>query len=82
MSHTMAKIAITIDAELLHRLDALVQKKYFKNRSQAIQQVVQKQVEKLEHHRLAQQCDKLEITSEQQMADEGLAEDMSTWQDY
>ncbi len=59
MATHMAKIAITIDASLLQRLDSLIKKKYYKNRSQAIQIVVQAQVEKFEHRRLAAECDKM-----------------------
>lgn len=82
MKQHMAKIAITIDSHLLLRLDALVEKHYFKNRSQAIQQVMQEQIEKLDHQRLAQECEKLDIHLEQSLADEGLSKDSKEWPDY
>lgn len=79
MAHTMSKIAITLDTDLVKKLDMLIQNKRFKNRSQAIQQVMRKQLEKIEHLRLAEECSKLDVHAEQHMADEGLEEDTSTW---
>ena len=73
--HAIAsKIAISIDSGLLDRLDAFIQKKHFRNRSQAIQSVVEEAVERLEHTRLAEECEKLDPAYEQHMADE--------WQDF
>jgi metal-responsive CopG/Arc/MetJ family transcriptional regulator len=80
--HRMAKIAITIDAGLLQRLDILVDQHFFNNRSQAFQQVMEKHVYKLEHKRLARECAKLDKTYEQSLADEGLDEDLKEWPDY
>ncbi len=82
MAKHMAKIAITIDSDLLERLDVLISKKYYKNRSQAIQKGVQIQVEKFEHLRLAAECDKLDPLSEQTLADQGLEQDFKEWPDY
>jgi hypothetical protein len=36
----------------------------------------------LEHKRLADECAKLDITSEQKMADNDLAEDIKEWPKY
>lgn len=82
MATHMAKIAITIDASLLLRLDSLIKKKHYKNRSQAIQTVVQAQVEKFEHRRLAAECDKLDVANEQALTEEGLTQDFTEWPDY
>ena len=68
-----AKIAITLDDSLVKKLDFLVRKKVFPNRSKAIQEAVKEKVEKLDRSRLARECAKLDPAFEQSMADEGLA---------
>ncbi len=73
MNAIASKIAISIDSSLLDRLDAFIQKKHFKNRSQAIQSAVEEVVGRLEHSRLAEECSKLDSAYERQLADE--------WQD-
>lgn len=73
------KIAVSIDHELVQKLDKLVADKKFKNRSHAIQSSIQNTVTKLEHQRLAQQCRKLNEIEEQRLADEGLEEDLGQW---
>ena len=70
-----AKIAISMDRDLLKRLDALVDQAEFSSRSQAIEVAVEAIVVRLTHYRLAKECEKLDPAFEQAMADEGLAED-------
>jgi metal-responsive CopG/Arc/MetJ family transcriptional regulator len=67
------KVALTLDASLLHRVDELVAKHQFRNRSQAIEAALAEKLERLAKTRLAQECAKLDPKQEQQMADEGLA---------
>lgn len=81
MTHS-AKIAVTIDANLLSRLDALVKNHFFKNRSQAIQMAVQRSVEKAEHKRLAEECGKLDLDFERSLAEENLPKDMDEWPQF
>ena len=76
------KVAITIDSDLLANLDRLVADQFFPNRSVAIQQAVQEKIERLERTRLAREYAKLDPLVEQEMADEGLAEDFAEWPDY
>lgn len=76
------KVAITIDSDLLANLDRLVADQFFPNRSVAIQQAVQEKIERLERTRLERECAKLDPLVEQEMADEGLAEDFAEWPDY
>ena len=80
-SQRTAKIAITIDANLLKELDNFVGIKY-KNRSHAIQQAVKDSIMRLNHSRLAEECDKLNITAEQTLADEGIQKDIDEWPEY
>lgn len=82
MRTQMAKIAITINAELLQQVDELVRLHYYKNRSQAVQCAIQKQVALLERKQFAAECEKLNPSYEQQLADEGLEGDSDEWPDY
>ena len=77
-----AKIAITIDQVLLARLDRLVKERRFPNRSQAVQEALRDKLERLERSRLARECAKLDPLFEQQLAEEGLAEDVEQWPEY
>jgi len=54
----------------------------FPSRSRAIQEAVWEKLDRLEHRRLAQEAAKLDPHFEQQLADEGLQEDFSTWPEY
>ncbi|MGC1274623.1 MAG: ribbon-helix-helix domain-containing protein [Planctomycetaceae bacterium] len=77
-----AKIAVTIDPELLVRLDRLVEQHRFPNRSQAVQEALRDKLDRMEHGRLARECAKLDRQEEQDLADEGLAEDFAAWPGY
>jgi metal-responsive CopG/Arc/MetJ family transcriptional regulator len=76
------KVAITIDAELLGRLDALVKKRLFASRSRAIQETVRERLDKLARTRLARECAKLDPKAEQAIADEDLAGALTEWPEY
>jgi metal-responsive CopG/Arc/MetJ family transcriptional regulator len=77
-----SKIAITIDQNLLHRLDFLVKSQRFANRSRAIQEAVAEKLSRIERSRLAQECAKLDPKFEQEMAEEGFATEMDEWPEY
>jgi metal-responsive CopG/Arc/MetJ family transcriptional regulator len=77
-----AKIAITIDPELLSRLDRLVKERRFPSRSRAVQEALRDKLERLDSRRLARECAELEPPFEQKLADEGLAEDTKLWPAY
>ncbi len=79
---TMTKVAITIDKELLERLDRLVAERRFPNRSRAIQEAVAEKLSRMEQGRLAREAAKLDRAFEQKMADEGLAGDLVAWPEY
>lgn len=76
------KVAITIDSETLERVDALVVKKMFPNRSRAIQAAVAEKLARLEHTRLASECAKLDPAFEQALAEEGMGEELDAWPAY
>ena len=77
-----AKIAITLDASLLARVDALVQEGAFPNRSQALEEAVRDKLARLDGTRLARECAKLDPAFERALADKGLAEDTGEWPAY
>lgn len=79
---TATKIAITLDEDLLERIDRLVAEKKFPSRSRAIQLAVQAQVDRLDRRRLAAECAKLEPAWEQQVAEEGASYDLESWPEY
>ncbi len=77
-----AKIAITIDKDLLARLDRLVGERRFPNRSRAVEEAIRDKLERLDRTRLAAECAKLDPEFEQRLADEGLTEDLKRWPKY
>jgi len=76
------KVAITIDRQTLQRVDGLVSKKVFPNRSRAIQEAVAEKLTRMERIRLASECAKLDPKSEKALAEEGLGRELETWPEY
>ena len=77
-----AKVAISLDESTLNRLDKLVQKQVFPNRSQAIEEAVAEKLARMERSRLAQECATLDPAFEKALAEEGLSEDLAEWPEY
>lgn len=78
----VAKVTISIESSLLRRVDQLVRREVFANRSHAIQSAVAEKISDLDNDRLAVECAKLDKTEEQQFADSGIAADLSEWPEY
>ncbi|MFI5456313.1 MAG: CopG family ribbon-helix-helix protein [Isosphaerales bacterium] len=76
------KVAISLDSELLARLDRLVAERVFPNRSQAVQDAIRDKLDRLARTRLARECAKLNARAERELADEGLAQDATEWPEY
>src|SRR5216684_8938625 len=76
------KVALTLDSELLHRVDELVDRRRFRNRSQAIEAALADKLERLARTRLARESAKLDPREEKRLAGEGLAEDFASWPEY
>lgn len=79
---SIAKIAVSIDAKQLKKIDFYVKKHVFKSRSEAFRIAINQALDELEHKRLANECAKLEVSEEQEMADAGLDEDLDAWPKY
>jgi Arc/MetJ-type ribon-helix-helix transcriptional regulator len=82
--HTMAKnkIAITIEQDLLKKLDELVEEEVYPNRSAAIQEAINDKITRIEKTRLARECAKLDKLYEQELAEEILAAEPVEWDEY
>ncbi len=76
------KVALTLDAELLERLDDLVAKQKFRNRSQAIEAALADKLQRIARTRLARESAKLNPADEKRFADEGLVDALHSWPEY
>lgn len=79
---SVAKVAITMNRDLLTTIDRLVRQHVFPNRSRAIQDAVSEKIGKLEVNRLARECAKLNPREESAMAEEGLSREVESWPEY
>ena len=66
------KVVVTIDRETLERVDSLVSRKVFPNRSRAIQAAVVEKLARMERGCLSSECVKLDPKFEKALAEEGL----------
>lgn len=76
------KVAVTLDAKLVHRVDELVSQQQFKSRSQAVEAALAENLQQLDRTRLARECAKLDPAEEQQLAEEGIAATGEMWPEY
>ena len=76
------KVALTLDAELVERVDELVACRRFRNRSQAIESALADKLQRLARTRLARESAKLNVREEKRLADESLADDFASWPEY
>jgi metal-responsive CopG/Arc/MetJ family transcriptional regulator len=76
------KVAVTIDSELLAQVDRLVVQQVFPNRSKAIQSALEDKILRLGRTRLARELALLDPQEEQQLAEEGLDQELSEWPEY
>jgi Arc/MetJ-type ribon-helix-helix transcriptional regulator len=77
-----SKIAITLDSNMVKKLDMLVKSDIFQNRSKAIQEAVFEKLTRMEKSLLAQECAKLDPDFEQSLAEEGFTSELEEWPDY
>jgi metal-responsive CopG/Arc/MetJ family transcriptional regulator len=78
----VAKITISLEQQLLNKIDRLIINQTFSNRSQAIQSAIKETTDRIERTRLAKECAKLDKNFEQAMADEGLSKELEEWPEY
>lgn len=75
------KVAVTLDSALLERVDHLVARARFRNRSQAIETALAEKLARLTRTRLAEECARLDPAEERRLADETSGAD-SPWPEY
>ena len=68
---SIAKIAVSIDASQLKKIDFYVKKQVFKTRSEAFRIPISHTLEELEHDRLARECAQLNVNEEQGIGNNG-----------
>ncbi len=78
----LAKIAITLDQDVLCEVDRLVKRHVFPNRSRVIQEAVREKMSRLNANRLARECARLDPKTEQSLAEEGLSGEVASWPEY
>lgn len=71
-----AKIAITMDEKLVQKIDRMVKKRVFPNRSKAIQYAVEEKMMRLDKSRLAEECSHLDPKFEQALAEEDISSEI------
>ena len=76
------KVAVTIEKDLIIKLDRLVSEGKYPSRSSAVEDAVIERIVKVEKSRLAEESAKLDPAYEQALADEGLLGDLSEWPEY
>jgi Arc/MetJ-type ribon-helix-helix transcriptional regulator len=76
------KVALTLDADLIEQVDELVERRRFRNRSQAIEAALADKLRRLARTRLATESAKLNPGEEKRFAEEGLAHDLAAWPEY
>jgi Arc/MetJ-type ribon-helix-helix transcriptional regulator len=86
--HTMeikmpkAKIAVTINEEIVLQIDQLVKQHEYTNRSQAIEDALMEKLKKINKYRLSKELTKLDIQEERHLAEEGIEGDNKEWAQY
>ena len=76
-----AKIAISLDPEALQQVDQMVRRGLFPSRSKLIQDAVAEKLNRLRRVRLAEECAKLQPSSERMEAEERFASE-AEWPEY
>ena len=77
-----SKVAVSMDREMLTELDRLVAKQMFASRSQAVQVAVREKIARLKRRRLAEECAKMDPQLEKNLAEEGMARELTQWPEY
>lgn len=77
-----AKIAITLDTKMVQEVDELVESRVYPSRSKVIQDALTERLAKLKKTRLIREASKANPKEEQELAEEGMVEDIKNWPKY
>jgi len=78
----VAKLAISLDFNVLKKLNRLVDSHYFPSRSRAIQEALEEKLMKIDKSRLTIECSKLNPVEEKELAEEGIGSEAKEWEKY
>ncbi len=67
---------------ILDKLDELISRHLYPNRSRAIADAILEKRQRLEESHLAQECAKLNPDEEKALAEEGISEEFAKWPTY
>ena len=76
------KIAISLDPEVLTRLDEMVAEASYKSRSQAVEEAIEEKLDRRNGNRLVRETAKLDPKYEKGLAEEGMSEELGEWPEY
>jgi len=76
------KVALTLESRLLEQVDDLVNRKRFRNRSQAVEMALADKLHRLARTRLARESAKLNPREEKRLAEDGLTDALESWPEY
>jgi metal-responsive CopG/Arc/MetJ family transcriptional regulator len=76
------KIAISLDPNILTRLDELVEEDSYKSRSQAVEEAIEEKLNRKDGNRLIRETAKLDPEFEKSLAEEGMSEELGEWPTY
>ena len=76
------KVALTLETRLLEQVDDLVDRKRFRNRSQAVEMALADKLHRLARTRLARESAKLNPREEKRLAEDGLTDALESWPEY
>ena len=77
-----AKIAITLDSEIVKEIDRWVRERKYPNRSRAIAESVKDRMARWRKTRLTEEATKLNPKEEKALAEESLAAENEAWPEY
>jgi len=77
-----AKVAVTLNRELLKELDDLITQGHYANRSQAIETAVAETLRRFARTRLTRELAKIDPAEEVALAEEGMSADGAAWPEY
>ncbi|MBI3610361.1 MAG: ribbon-helix-helix protein, CopG family [Nitrospirae bacterium] len=77
-----AKIAITLDDEIVKEIDRWVRERRYPNRSKAIAEAVKERMARWRKTRLIEEAAKLDPKEEKALAEESLAAENEAWPEY
>jgi Arc/MetJ-type ribon-helix-helix transcriptional regulator len=76
------KVALTLDAGLVDQIDELVDRRKFRNRSQAVEAALADKLRRLARTRLARESAKLNPLEEKRLAEQTMADVLDSWPEY